>query len=267
MDADAVARAIVQAEEREIAPRFRMLRTDEVVEKSPGEVVTAADRSCEVMLGGLLRDVCDVPVVGEEAAAADPEIVQLIESSPAVWVLDPLDGTSNFANGSTDYAVMVAFVEKGNVTASWMWHPHRQTMAVAQSGSGAFVNGVKCEAVPPTMSQSCAGLKGVVKERFLPEAVKNSVRASASQFAGFSEGRNCAGLDYPDLVSGVVDFLFYWRTLPWDHAPGALFAREAGCVVLRPDATEYRCGAASEGLVVAHRDICDLVRRTLLSPP
>lgn len=99
MDLEAVARAIRHAESEEIAPRFRRLRDGDVEEKSPGEVVTAADRGCEELLTSLLRDIRDIPVVGEEAAATDPELVERIATSREVWLVDPLDGTANFAAG------------------------------------------------------------------------------------------------------------------------------------------------------------------------
>ncbi|MCP5028707.1 MAG: hypothetical protein GY929_20730 [Actinomycetia bacterium] len=70
-------------------------------------------------------------MIGEEAADTDPGLVSLIDSCPAVWLLDPLDGTANFASGSPDYSVMVAYVEDGIVTSSWMWNPALQEMSIA----------------------------------------------------------------------------------------------------------------------------------------
>lgn len=262
MDIEAVSRAIKFAEAEEIAPRFRTLRDGDVEEKSPGEIVTAADRGCEELLTSLLREIHNVPVVGEEAAAVDPGLVDLIGSSPEVWLVDPLDGTSNFAAGSTDYAAMVAHIRKGSAVASWMWNPAAAQMCVAERGSGAYTNGVRVEGAPPATSLS--DLRGVVKRRFLPDDVKAQVAENESRFGGYLPGRGCAGVEYPDLVTGAVDFLFYWRTLPWDHAPGVLFAEEAGFQAVRPDGTEYRCGSSRDGLVVAHRDVCETVGAALL---
>src|SRR5690606_23098721 len=80
-----------------------------------------------------------------------------------------------------------------------------------------------------------------------------------------TEGRNCAGLDYPDLASGAVDFLIYWRTLPWDHAPGVLFAEEAGLRAGRLDESRYEPGSGRSGLVVAQPSIWESLRRELLA--
>ena len=75
MDVDIVAEAIREAEAATIAPRFRALTDDDVAFKGPDDPVTIADRACEAMLGASLRMIDDLPVVGEEAAAADPSLL------------------------------------------------------------------------------------------------------------------------------------------------------------------------------------------------
>ncbi len=194
IDLEAVSRAIRYAESQEIAPRFRRLRDGDVEEKSPGEVVTAADRGCEEMLTSLLREI-RVAVVGEEAAAADPVLVDLIGSSPEVWLVDPLDGTSNFAAGSTDYSVMVAYLRNGLPVACWMWNPSTSEMFVAERGSGSYANGVRVHGTPPTASLS--QLEGVVRQRFLPEDIKTRVLGNEGRFGSYLPGQNCAGVEYP----------------------------------------------------------------------
>ena len=256
MDLDVVSRAIRFAERQEIAPRFGRLRSGDIEEKSPGEVVTAADRACEALLTLLLRDIRDVPVVGEEAASADPGLFGVIDTAPEAWVVDPLDGTTNFATGSPDYAVMVAHVRHGLAVASWIWIPAVGQMCVAERGAGSYTNGARVQGEPLASLQQ---LHGVVKHRFLPDDVAERVVANEHRFAA-----HLPGIEYPTLVAGDVDFLLYWRTLPWDHAPGVLFAEEAGFRAARPDGTAYRCGDGRHGLVVAHRDVCDDVRIALL---
>ena len=241
MDVDKVSEAIRFAEAQEIAPRFGRLRQGEVKEKSPGELVTEADRACELLLTSTLRDIADVPVVGEEAAAADPGLLTLIDASPAVWLVDPLDGTANFVGGSLDYAVMVAFVERGVTTRSWIWRPATAEMMFSELRAGAYVNDDRVSIAH--CDRPIAGLTGTVKVRFLPAEVQAMVTANLARFAGHEPGPNCAGVEYPRLVEGVVDFILYWRTLPWDHAPGVLFAQEAGFQAQRPDGAPYRCGS------------------------
>ncbi|MEQ8839575.1 MAG: inositol monophosphatase family protein [Acidimicrobiales bacterium] len=262
IDMDAVAAVIQEADAAEIAPRFRTLHAGDIEEKAPGEIVTVADRACEARLTAHLREIADLPVVGEEAASADPSLAAVLATADAAWLVDPLDGTTNFADGSFDYAVMVALVEQGRATASWMWHPTGGSMSMAARGAGATRNGVT---VAMSMPRSGDAMRGVVKGRFLPPAVAQRVAHNRERFAGYDAGPNCAGVEYPSLVAGEVDFLLYWRTLPWDHAPGALFVEEAGGTVCRPDGEAYRCGSGGEGLLAAHADVIDDVRRRLLT--
>jgi len=262
VDIDAVSTAVREVEQAEISPRFRALAAEDVIEKSPGEIVTAADRACEAVLGRRLQAILDIPVVGEESVADDPALLGLVADRDLVWVVDPLDGTSNFAAGSTDHAVMVALVESGDAVASWMWHPASRTMAVAERGSGSFLNDQRVT-MKPVADVSRA--VGVVKDRFLPDDVAATVLANEARFGRYDAGRGCAGVEYPALVADDVAFLLYWRTLPWDHAPGVLFAEEAGGVAVRPDGRRYRCGEDGLGLVVAHAAMIDEVRACLLS--
>lgn len=262
MDTQAVGQAIRRAAAREVVPRFRRLAAGDVNEKSPGDIVTVADLACEVALGESLRRIQDIPVVGEEATAADPSVAQALSSEPAVWVIDPIDGTSNFAAGSADYAVMVAYVEQGQAQASWIWQPSHNVMASATRGRGAHVNGERVRLPEP----KSVGLSvGVVKDRFLPEQMRERVAANAANFGAFVPGASCAGVDYPSLTNGKVDFLFYWRTLVWDHAPGVLFATEAGASAIRPSGEPYRSDDET-GLLVAHERVAEEVLERLVGP-
>ncbi len=124
IDVDAVGRAMGEAHRLAIAPHFRSLAADDVEEKEAGEVVTVADRAAERVLGPLLREVIDAPVLGEEAAAADPSLLDLVGAPGPLWLLDPIDGTANFAVGSPTYAVMVALLRDGETEAAWILQPH-----------------------------------------------------------------------------------------------------------------------------------------------
>jgi fructose-1,6-bisphosphatase/inositol monophosphatase family enzyme len=261
MELATVSRAICEVEAAEVAPRFGRMMDADVSEKTPGEVATEADRACERALTMRLGEIRDIPVVGEEAATEDASLRELIATAPAVWLLDPLDGTSNFVAESTDHAVMVALVEEGTTVASWMWHPATKVMARAAMGRGSWLNDRRVVAYTPARDGD--DLRGVLKKRFLPDDLRERVDAGGGMLAAATEGRNCAGLDYPDLVAGTVDFLMYWRTLPWDHAPGVLFALEAGLRAARPDGSRYEAGDDRSGLLVSHPAEWDAIREAL----
>src|SRR5687768_12192806 len=103
-----VGDAMREASATEIEPRWTQLRDGDVRSKSPGELVTVADEAAERLLTARLRDLTpSIPVVGEEACAANPGLLADLAGASA-WLVDPVDGTSNFIDGGTDWSVMVA---------------------------------------------------------------------------------------------------------------------------------------------------------------
>src|SRR4029453_6026268 len=125
-DADPATRLIEEAAAAEIMPRFRQLAAGDVREKAPGDLVTGADEAVEPRL----RPALDSPpagsvVVGEEAAAADPNLLNRLFDDQPVWIIDPVDGTSNFAEGRPAFAVMVALARGRDVLAAWIHDPVR----------------------------------------------------------------------------------------------------------------------------------------------
>ena len=136
----------------------------DITEKGPGDLVTIADQECERVLSERLRVLRDIPVVGEEATAADPSLLDLVATAPAVWVTDPIDGTSNFVAGNPNFVVMVSLVENGATMAAWVWHPETDTMLTAERGKGLLRNG---EPAPtPTRSDRA---RGILKRKFMDE--------------------------------------------------------------------------------------------------
>ena len=221
-----------EAADRFIMPRFHALQEGDVEEKSPGEVVTRADREAEAFLTPILCALRpEAIVVGEEASATNPMPLDAMRDTAAIWLVDPLDGTSNFIAGTSDFAVMVALLEHGLTTHAWIWRPIDREAPIAVRGSGTTRNGegVRLGGLRTTGS---AGLRGSVRTRFLDDEHRAYVENSLSGLdADVLPGSGCAGVDYPELALGNQDFLLFRRTLPWDHAPGALVIREAGGIV------------------------------------
>ena len=106
-----------------VTPRFRTLAASEISEKSAGEVVTSVDREAERRLYEGL-EVLGIParIVGEETAEHQPELLDGIGTG-LVWLIDPLDGTANFAAGRAPFGMMVALVENGVPLAGWILDP------------------------------------------------------------------------------------------------------------------------------------------------
>jgi fructose-1,6-bisphosphatase/inositol monophosphatase family enzyme len=180
-----------------------------------------------------------------------------------VWLVDPLDGTANFVAGSPQWAVMVALLEGGRPTAAWIWQPVADAMYQAQAGAGTERNGVPIIRRPTPLET--AELRGAVLTRFLDATMRLRVDANRHRFASVGPGTGSAGIDYPMLIEGGQDFLMFWRTLPWDHAPGGLMVRESGGCLRRLNGGLYSPRQTGVGLLaVSDQDAWHLVRNGLL---
>ncbi len=238
-----------------ITPRFRRLASGEVMEKNPGDLVTVADREAEVLITQALRDADpDVMVVGEEATAADPGLLDRLEDAPHAYLVDPVDGTKNFVHGRADYAVMVAELRDGECVRGWIWQPEHAAAYVAIRGQGVTHNGAPVTRSAPSLDP---GQLRAVTSR--PEHEGRHGRLT------FGPTAWCCGVDYPWLARGTVDAIAYTRAMPWDHAAGSLMTQEVGGVVRHIDGTTYRPGRRHPGhlLVAASAEAWDVVREQM----
>ena len=142
VDREAVAALIRQVAAVEILPRFRNLKEGDMRQKSPGDFVTIADESAELALTpGLLRILPGSVVVGEEATAKNPAVLNALAGAAPVWVVDPIDGTGNFASGKEGFVSMLALILADDVLASWIYHPVSGQMTIAAKGAGVTIDG------------------------------------------------------------------------------------------------------------------------------
>lgn len=252
IDHDAISAIIQDAAEREIMPLWQKLHQHQIEFKQPGDVVTVADRACEDRLSKQLAAL--IPgslVIGEEAVHHDPTLISALDSARPVWVIDPLDGTSNFAAGEGPIAVMVCLVEQGETLAAWIYDPVADTMLQAELGAGASHNGKRLSKT--TFFGDIAAIDGALSTKYLPDPMKPKAQQGARSL-GTTGASGCAGFDYRALVTGDYQFVFYYRTLVWDHAPGVLIAIESGACTGRYDGMPYRPQADGIGLICASDD-------------
>jgi fructose-1,6-bisphosphatase/inositol monophosphatase family enzyme len=248
-----------------VMPRFRALTQEEIESKGPGDLVTIADREAEALLAaGLTTLLPGSRVVGEEAAFEDPMLLDAVGMPGNVWLVDPVDGTANFAAGRDPFAIMVALLRDGVIMSSWIYQPVRDVFAMAERGSGAFLDGVRVKA--PTTARPTQELRGPSFSRHFPETIRRGVEQARPSVGQILPGHNCAGYEYPAVVLDEQQFVVFWRTLPWDHAPGVLFVEEAGGVAWRLDGTPYLPADTRPGLLIAqNQHTWDAVRSTLLA--
>lgn len=248
---------------REAARRFVLPFADPAlrpaaIEKTPGEAVTSVDLAAEPYLAAELpRIVPNVRVIGEEQASSEAGFLDGVETD-SYWLIDALDGTSNFASGADGYAMLVAFVQAGETIASWIYRPADDVLFTARLGEGARRNGKALKI--NQHKKPVHELSGDVLTRFLPEDLKVRLHTNFSQIAEVGSGAKCIGVDYPAVIEGRKDFVVYWRTMPWDHTPGVLLIQEADGVALRPDRSVYRPSRTLQGLIIATNvDVADAV--------
>lgn len=248
-----------------VLPRWRHLSDGEIQQKSPGDLVTVADQESErALTAGLVALLPGSQVVGEEAVAADPGVLEHLGDSGAIWIVDPVDGTNNFAAGKTPFAVMVALLRDGEPAASWILDVVADRMVVAEAGSGAFVDGLRVKT--RTDDPGAAGLSGSLSRTYFPDDLRARVDARVHQLGEVTHGRHCAGYEYPAVVADDQQFATFWRILPWDHVPGALIVREAGGTVRHLDGSPYRPTDSERGLLVAaNEDIWQTVHAALFA--
>ncbi|KPL66841.1 inositol monophosphatase [Erythrobacter sp. SG61-1L] len=236
-----------QVAECAILPRFRRLSGADVAEKSPGEVVTSADLEAERLLAEGLASLCPgVRIVGEEAVSADPGRLSGVGEG-LVWLVDPLDGTANFAAGSALFGMMVALVEDGVPQMGWILDVVTGRMCFAEAGKGATIDGQPVRARGTGSPRPVAALG----THFLEPHRRERVHAHAQGQLQRVAVPRCAAESYPRLVLGENDIALFQRSLPWDHAAGALFVNEAGGRVTHWDRSPYRVGGHGTGILAA----------------
>ncbi len=262
---DAVSSLIRQAAAEIILPRWRQLAPEDVAEKSPGDLVTIADQEAEHFLTAGLQAIDPaIPVIGEEAVAARPALMDTLRDLQEFWVVDPIDGTQNFVHGQDRFAVMIARVRNGKTVASWIYLPVHNKLAVAEHGAGSWLNGQRISTpIPP---ENLSALVPAAHLKRLAEPLRSDVKSRLTQFSK-NEPAFCAGYDYMALLEGKRHFLLYNRTLPWDHAPGTFLIEQAGGKVARFDGSPYDVTAQDKlGLLdAASADSWQQIHRALFS--
>ncbi len=248
-----------------VLPRFRHLTEADVLEKSPGDIVTIVDREAEHELESRLTSLLHGSLaVGEEAVAADHRVLERIGDPGPVWLIDPIDGTGNFAAGKEPFALMVALLRGGDPVLAVIYEPVPKTVTMAELGSGSYVDGVRMT-MDKTPITKPGDLRGALATTYLPEAVKEKVISRSSLLGETMPPQYCAGREYPNLLRGIQHFTLFWRSLPWDHAPGALITREAGGVVRHFDGTDYDPAQPRLGLLACRdEEVFHVAKRTLL---
>ena len=246
-----------------VMPLWKNLGRDDVTEKSAGDVTTSADTRCEDFLTSQLPGLIEGSLVlGEESVYDDPDLLAALQTDVPVWVIDPLDGTKYFAAGQREFAIMVCLIQSGMTIGAWILNPLEGVFTSAERGCGAFQGSERLLVESSILSLD--RIRGVVATWYLPDSLRPTAEAASASFLKI-ERRRCAGHNYPSFAKNELHFLFFYRTLVWDHAPGVLIAEEAGGFVRRLDGTEYSPVDDRKGLLCAtNPEMWSSIQRTLV---
>jgi myo-inositol-1(or 4)-monophosphatase len=195
-------------------------------EKTPSDFVTAVDRDAEAaIIATLGRSIPAARVIGEEGTSG----VDVAEGT--VFVVDPLDGTTNFLHGFPAYAVSIAALVDGQLRAGVVLDVTRDELFTATASGGAQLNGVAISVSRERdPSRALIGTGFPFKHRELISPYMRQLPGIMASTAGIRRAGSAA-LDLAAVACGRFDAFWELMLAPWDMAAGALLVREAGGVV------------------------------------
>jgi len=186
------------------------------------DLVTQADTESEAEVLSILRSrMPDVSILAEESGVSERDARQR-------FIVDPLDGTTNFAHGYPMFAVSIAFEEDGEVTTGVVYDPIREELFTAARGHGAFLNGSKLDVSKTTEVRHSLLVTG------FPYDLKDDLVGNMRQFTRFMATARAirrdgsAALDLCYVAAGRFDGFWEEKLGPWDTAAGAIIVEQAG---------------------------------------
>ena len=192
--------------------------------KSPNDFVTQVDRQAEArIIETLLKAYPDHSIMAEESGSHG--------ESENQWIIDPLDGTTNFLHGFPHFAVSIAMTHKGKLQHAVVYDPMKQELFAASKGDGATLNNRRIR-----VSQSVT-VDGALLGTGFPFRAKQHLPVFQAMFADFFQSAadirraGSAALDLAYVAAGRLDGFWEIGLAPWDMAAGALIIREAGGLI------------------------------------
>ncbi|MFZ8845559.1 inositol monophosphatase family protein [Thermoflexus sp.] len=208
--------------------RWHFRRGLEIIYKGEIDLVTEADLAAERVLISRIREAFpDHHLLSEESG-------EILQDSPWLWVVDPLDGTTNFAHGFPVFSVSIALLHEGQRVLGVVYDVMRDELFAARRGEGAFLNG------RPIRVSRTSRLEAALLVTGFPYDRQESPFDNTQEFVALL--KRCHGvlrvgsaaLDLAAVAAGRLDGYWEFRLSPWDLAAGALLVEEAGGRVTTP---------------------------------
>ena len=236
-----VAREVALKAGEILIDRFNSVK--EVSFKGRGNIVTDVDMQVEKEILDVLRaEYPDMGTLGEETSGQRAD-------SGYVWVIDPLDGTRNYASGIPFYSVVVGLALDGEVLVGVNYDPARKEMFEAERGKGTFLN----DRAITVSERSAIGDSIIGMDlSYNNEGAVNGLDVIRTIWPGMQTARimgsSALGISY--AAAGRTDLYFHHQLEPWDQVAGILLVEEAGGVIT--DRTGKRAGLYSDGLIASN---------------
>ena len=193
--------------------------------KGEVDIVTEMDKRAEALIIGAIRQgFPDHSIITEETGGLET-------SSEYKWIIDPLDGTTNYAHGFPVFCVSIGVELRGEAILGVVYNPMLDELFLAQKGKGAFLNGKKIN-----VSKTASLDRSLLATGF-PYDIRHSKDTNLDHFARFAvrsqaiRRAGSAALDLSFIACGRFDGFWEMKLKPWDTAAAALFVREAGGVL------------------------------------
>lgn len=245
---------LAEAAQAEVLPRFRKLEPQAVRHKeSVRDLVTDADEAAERHIAARLsRQYPGAVLIGEEAAASNPALLNTLVDADLAFVVDPIDGTRNFVAGLPLFGMMIAVCHRGDVIAGAIYDPIGRDAALAVRGEGAWLEREDGAPLPLRVADPVPPpqMEGMVATAHLPQPLRDTVNGNLARL-GDTTTLRCAAHEYRMAASGHCHVLFYNKLMPWDHAAGWLLHREAGGYAAHFDGSPYKPTHRDGGLLLA----------------
>jgi myo-inositol-1(or 4)-monophosphatase len=253
-DFDYLMTTVTEAGALEILPRFRNLAAGDVAEKASAiDLVTEADLLAERHITAALKvRFPGALVVGEEAYEADRSVVSALADADLAFVIDPVDGTLNFASGLPVFGTILAVVAKGETIAGIIHDPVLGDTVTAMRGAGTYQRRregqVSRLAVAPAVP--LREMVGSISWGHMDEPDRSRISANMAKIR-MAFSLNCSAYEYWLGASGKIHFTGHAKLMPWDHLAGVLVHQEAGGFAAKFDGTPYRPGETTGGIISA----------------